>query len=175
MYTRISLEIILLVLSRLDYPPLWREEESGWVDACDSSIMYSLEQGFIKKEKEKEKKNERKWRKYDETKPILRRVMQPGFVSRAFSFPFRNEFDGARFLFFLLLFLFTTNLLLYLTILFILLYFVRNLILYNLILNIYIEKNILRNFFRIKINKLISSWLFKLFTRFSIFIDLDFF
>lgn len=96
--------------------------------------MYSLEQGFIKKEKEKEKKNGRKWRKYDETKPILRRVMQPGFVSRAFSFSFRNEFDGARFLFFLLLFLFTTNLLLYPTILFILLYFVRNLILYNLIL-----------------------------------------
>ena len=56
--------------------------------------------GIHKKRKRKRKKNERKWRKYDETKPILRRVMQPGFVSRAFSFSFRNEFDGARFLFF---------------------------------------------------------------------------
>lgn len=73
------------------------------MDACDSSIIYSLEErrGIIKK-KEKKKKNRRKWRKsrkYDETKPILRRVMQPGFASRAFSFPFRNEFDGALFLF----------------------------------------------------------------------------
>lgn len=90
------------------------------MDACDSSIIYSLEErrGIIKKKRRKRKKNGRKWRKsrkYDETKPILRRVMQPGFASRAFSFPFRNEFDGALFLFlfpFFFFFLFITNLLL---------------------------------------------------------------
>ena len=78
-----------------------RKRADGWMLATRVlCTVWSRGEGFIKKEKEKEKKNERKWRKYDETKPILRRVMQPGFVSRAFSFPFRNEFDGARFLFF---------------------------------------------------------------------------
>ena len=174
MYTRISLEIILrFVEARLSSAVKRGRERMGGCLRLEYYVQSGA--GIHKKRKRKRKK---KWKKMEEirwNKTYFASSHAARVCESSFLVFLQKRIRRCSFPFFLLLFLFTTNLLLYLTILFILLYFVRNLILYNLILNIYIEKNILRNFFRIKINKLILIWPFKLFTRFSIFIDLDFF